>query len=103
MAYIGSTDPLASNGTVILGPRPTNRADNITGAVFADQAGTLFVEQSGDGTNWDISKTYAVTASTGAPFSEPLYLPWVRLRYLNGASAQTTFRLFSRFGSAGDS
>jgi hypothetical protein len=40
--------------------------DKIVGSVFADQAGTLFIEQSWDGTNWDIASTVNVTASPAA-------------------------------------
>jgi hypothetical protein len=101
MAYFGTTTPLAANGTVTLGPRPTDRADRITGTVFSDQAGTLFIEQSSDGTNWDVSTSVPVTANDGSGFSEELVAPQVRLRYVNGATLQTSFRLFSRFSSAG--
>lgn len=81
----------------------TDRADNISGMVFADQAGTVYIEQSADGVNWDISTSYPVTANNGKGFNEPLYGPYVRIRYVNGATAQGTFRLYSRFTSAGDS
>lgn len=76
-------------------------ADRITGVVIADQAGSIFIEQSGDQTNWDLSTTYPVVASTALKFSEEIVLPWVRVRYVNGATPQTVFRLFSRMTSAG--
>jgi hypothetical protein len=81
----------------------TDRADSISGTVIADQGGTLFVEQSFDGTNWDLSDSIAVVANTGQGFSKTLYAPYVRLRYVNGATGQGSFRLYSRFTSAGDS
>lgn len=101
MAFFGTTTPLAGAGTITLGPSNTDRADNVSGVVFANQAGNIFIEQSGDNTNWDISTTYPVVASTAKIFSEPLYLPYVRIRYVNGATPQTAFRLFARYTSAG--
>lgn len=67
----------------------------ITGTVFADQAGTLYVDQSSDGTNFDTTTSVSVTASTGAPFSVEVVAPYGRLRYVNGATAQTVFRLYA--------
>lgn len=75
--------------------------DRITGAVFADQIGTIFLEQSGDEINWDVSTSYAVPASDGKGFSEEILLPFVRIRYVNGGTPQTIFRLFIRITSAG--
>lgn len=103
MAYIGNSTALPANGTWTSDVKLTDRADNISGAVFADQAGTVYIEQSGDGQNWDISTSYPVTATDGKGFSESLFLPYVRIRYVNGPTAQGTFRVFGRFTSAGDS
>lgn len=99
--YLGTDAPLAGNGTATIGPRNTNLADRITGAVFSNVGGTLHVEQSGDGTNWDVDDTVAVAAGVGTKFTLELVLPYVRLRYVNGATAQTSFRLYSRYSSAG--
>lgn len=77
-------------------------ADRVTGSVFADQTGTLFIEQSPDGgQHWDVSQSIAVTASTGQAFSVEIVLPWVRVRYVNGATPQTAFRLYAKMNSAG--
>lgn len=103
MAYIGNTTPLGANGTYTSDVKLTDRADSISGMVFADQGGTIYIEQSYDGQNWDISTDYAVTASDGKGFSESLLAPYVRIRYVNGGTAQGAFRIFSRFTSAGDS
>jgi hypothetical protein len=103
MAYFGTTSALGSNGTVTIGPRPTDRADYLSGMVFADQAGTIFIEQSGDGQNWDLSTSHPVVANTGQGFTEPLYGPYVRVRYVNGPTAQGALRIFARYTSAGDS
>jgi len=67
----------------------------ITGTVFANVAGTIYVEQSPDNTNWDVVDSWSVTANAGLGFSVELVARYVRVRFLNGAEAQTTFRLFS--------
>lgn len=103
MAYLGSNTVLTSGQTYTSSVFNTDRADSISGSVFADQAGTIFIEQSGDKVNWDISTSYAVTASDGKGFSENLLMPFVRVRYVNGGTNQGAFRLFARFTSAGDS
>lgn len=104
MPFFGSTTALTSGSTWQSDNgvgRPTGYADNISGMVFADQAGTLYIEQSADGTNFDISTSYSVTASDGKGFSEPLYGAYVRLRYVNGGTNQGSFRISARYTSAG--
>lgn len=95
--YLGSTTPLGSNATYT---SPWILADNcpsLTGSVFANQSGTLNVDQSPDGVNADITDSTAITASTGTKFSVNINLTYVRLRYVNGASAQATLRLASHW------
>lgn len=71
----------------------TGGCERITGTVFADQAGTLHIEQSPDGTNWDITTDITVAAGVAQGFSiEPLTVD-ARARYVNGATPQGTFRL----------
>lgn len=67
----------------------------ITGTVFADVAGTLYIDQSSDGTNYDIITTVAVSAGVGTSFSIEVFSPNARVRYVNGATIQTVFRLYS--------
>jgi hypothetical protein len=103
MAYIGSTATLGANGVYTSPTMTVDRADNISGMVFASHVGTIYIEQSADGQNWDISTDYPVAANDGKGFSEALYGPYVRVRYVNGGTAQTAFRLAAKFTSAGDS
>lgn len=103
MAYIHNSGVLTANQNIVLGQNNTDRADSIVGLVFSDQAGTVHIEQSADGQNWDWDDTVAVVASTGNKFSFPLFAPYVRVRYVNGGTNQTVFRLHARFSSAGDS
>lgn len=63
--------------------------------VFADQTGTLYLEQSKDGATWRTTQTQAVTVNTQAYIEDKIYMRYVRVRYVNGASAQGTFELQS--------
>lgn len=63
--------------------------------VFADQAGTLYLEQSRDGSTWRTTTTQAITASTATIVEEKIVCQYVRVRYVNGATGQGTFELNS--------
>lgn len=103
MAFVTTDTPLDADGAWTSEVLLSGRDDYISGSVFSDQAGTIYIEQSGDGENWDISTFYETTANDGKGFSEPLYLPLTRIRFVNGSTDQTAFRIFARFTSAGDS
>lgn len=103
MAFVGTNTPLTGAATWTSRVKNTDRYDRIAGTVFADQAGTLHVEQSSDGTNWDVDTSYSISASDGKGFSEELVAAFWRLRYVNGATPQTAFRLYGRATAAGDS
>ena len=71
--------------------------------LYADQNCTVYVDQSGDGTNYDISDTYYYVASVGG-FSVPAQVAGVsyRVRVTNtGASSTTVLRLYTLLASAG--
>ncbi len=73
---------------------------SIIGSAYSDQSGTLLVEQSQDGSNWDAQSTVTVTGgSPSAAFEVRVVAPFGRLSYTNGGTAQTAFRLYAR-GSA---
>lgn len=60
--------------------------------------GTLRVEQSSDNANWDIRDDFAVDGGTASPtgsfdISVGLVAEFYRVSYINGATAQTAFRL----------
>ncbi|WP_298167963.1 hypothetical protein [Novosphingobium sp.] len=73
---------------------------------FADQAGTLFIDQSLDtGTSYQAIASQAVAAGSGANISVRMCgavgtATMYRVRYVNGAGAQTTFRLSSSFSAS---
>ena len=64
----------------------------IMGYVFADQDGTMFIEQSVNGIAFDISTAIPVAASIATPFDVPIYGLTARARFVNGGLAQTIFR-----------
>lgn len=64
--------------------------------VFADQSSAtdgLSVQQSSNGTNWDITDTYTIPASTGKTFSFQAAARYFRIVYTNGGTGQGAFRL----------
>jgi len=91
-----TTTALGAGASYTSGSFTVSGYGRIVGTVFADQAGTLYVEQSSDGTNWDASASVSVSASTPTSFSVEVVAPTARVRYVNGATAQTVFRLYVR-------
>lgn len=61
--------------------------------VTADQLGTLYLEQSQDNVTWYIVTTQAVAVNTPLVLDMKWCLRYCRVRYLNGATIQTAFRL----------
>ena len=64
--------------------------------VLADQASAtngLSVQQSTDGTNWDIKDTFSIVASTAFQTTINLIGQYYRVVYTNGTAGQGTFRL----------
>jgi len=64
---------------------------------FADVDGTIYIDQSHDGTNWDLVSSTPLTGGAGKALSERVVSRYVRIRYVNGTVAQTTFRFGRRF------
>ncbi len=91
---ISTTTPLAGAGVYTSTSQNLSRATTVSGTVFADVNGTAYVDWSGDGVNWDVSNAVPVTGGTGVSFEFDVIAQNFRLRYVNGATAQTTFRLF---------
>jgi hypothetical protein len=108
MSYVGTTTALAGAGTFTSPDMMTNTEDRLQGVVLADQTGTLFVEQGypsavGGTVTWAVSKSIAVVANTGQAIDEALVAPKWRLRYVNGATPQTSFALHAHATSSGNS
>lgn len=68
--------------------------------VFSDQVSAtdgLSIQQSSDGTNWDISDTYTIPASNGKTYSVQPTSRYFRIVYTNGGTPQGAFRLAATF------
>lgn len=77
--------------------------------VFASHASAtdgLSLQQSSNGTNWDVVDTYTVPAASGRSFSVNPAGQFFRVVYTNGGTLQTSFRLqtiYKRFIGQGSS
>ena len=61
---------------------------------FADQAGTVFIDQSRDGTTWrTMGPGVANGAGSMVEIEQKIHQRYLRLRYVNGATAQGAFSL----------
>ena len=89
-----TTTPLAANASWTSSVDDSPYTRFICGSVYANQPGTLYVEQSPDGSNWDIVESFSVSAGAGLKFSVEKVAGYARVRYVNGANSQTVFRLY---------
>jgi len=62
-------------------------------ASHASATDGLSIQQSSDNSNWDITDTYTIPATTGKTFSVPRQARYFRIVYTNGGTLQTSFRL----------
>lgn len=62
-------------------------------ASHASATDGLSLEQSSDNSNWDITDTYTIPATTGKTYSVPRQARYFRVRYTNGGTNQSSFRL----------
>jgi len=91
--------------TLGAGASLTGRAEEVTlypavsVAVLTDGTGSLFIEQSTDGVNWDDSETVTIAASTNSVSVRLLTRRFYRTRFTStSGSAHTFFRLQTMFG-----
>ncbi|MEM4846445.1 MAG: hypothetical protein QW794_01640 [Thermosphaera sp.] len=89
-----TTTALAANASWSSGPIDMLNHSKLYVTVFADQAGTLYIDQSPDGSNWDVTESISVSANTGVAVVREIAGRYARVRYVNGATAQTVFRLY---------
>jgi len=92
--HASTTTPLGAGASWTSPTDSSLTTGRLIGSVFADQAGTLYIEQSPDNVNWDIVDSYAISANAGIGFSVEKVAEHIRVRYVNGGVAQTVFRLF---------
>ena len=99
----GSTTPLSGSGGatpsftsgVVSNYGANGPIRRVVGSVYTDQAGTLQVEGSVNGTTWrNVGSSVAVTASTLQTFDQVVYHPLTRVVLTNTqSSAQTVLEL----------
>ncbi|HPT88455.1 MAG TPA: hypothetical protein PL004_11480 [Bacillota bacterium] len=84
---------LAANATYTGVTIDTSAERRIVGIVSANQAGTLYVESSTNGSTWYSIFKQNIAANTPFGFDVPCYTEYTRIKYTNGNTAQTAFRL----------
>ncbi|AXN53730.1 hypothetical protein SPS_19 [Sphingomonas phage Scott] len=97
--YSETATVLAASGTLNGASRDSGavaggigtRFKNFVAEVFTDQAGTLYIDKSTDGTTWRQAATASVAAGVNATLEVKITCRYYRLRYVNGATAQTVF------------
>ena len=87
-------EALPANGIWTSAEDPSLETGRICGLVYSNVAGSLRIEQSGDGLSWDVIDTIGVTPPEGAKFSVEKVAQHARVRYVNGGTPQTIFRLY---------
>ncbi len=88
----------------------TGTGEEVTGyaqiqvSVFSSHASAangLSVQQSSDNSNWDITDTFTVSATTAMVISVPAQARYFRVVYTNGATLTTSLRIQTIFKAAG--
>jgi len=91
-----TTTPLGANASFTSPTFDLNGWGKIVGSVFTNQPGTLKIQQSNDGINFDAESVFSITSNTPTGFIVDVVGNIGRVVYTNGATAQTIFRLFVR-------
>jgi hypothetical protein len=95
-----STNTALAAGAEWIG-QPRNLADagypGVVVAMKTDATGTLYMEQSVDGVNWDSSLSFDVEPDLNEVHRITITRSWYRTRYVNGSTPQTYLRLQTNF------
>ena len=96
-----STTSTLSGGATFTGTGEQNAAPDVMVSCKSDVAGTLYFEFSVDNTNWETFPSSGFVVSAGIhEFHTAVKGPrYFRVRYVNGASAQSSFRLYTYYGT----
>ncbi|RJQ26335.1 MAG: hypothetical protein C4589_09875 [Peptococcaceae bacterium] len=85
-----AVDALAPTGIT----KPSFPVGRVRGLAHASHAGTLYVEESENGSSWTAAKTVSVSANTTTDSGwVTIVKRYYRFRYVNGATPQTSFIL----------
>lgn len=101
--YNDTVTPLAASGVFTgtardLGVSGGSTTARFTATVFADQAGTLYIDMSNDNVTWRQAKKAPMVAGDSVELSAVVVTRYYRARVVNGAAAQTAFMLNSNAG-----
>lgn len=101
VSTVNSSDvTLASAATFTGTSSDVSRFNSVIVSIKTDFEGTLYMEFSSDGTNWDSSLSFSVAAATNEVHRLTVSKKYYRTRFTNtSASTQTYFRLQTMFGS----
>ena len=74
----------------------------VIATVYSDQSGTLYVQQSPNGSDVDMEHSLSYTGGDKENnyLKVQIMMRYVRIRYVNGSTAQTVFRLGRRWSEA---
>ena len=87
-----STDTPLLNGEIFVGlSQETGDKATISSSVLTDQDGVLYIEQSSDGSNWDLSQSFNVLATVQqSEITVPTYR-YARVRFENNSGSDQTY------------
>lgn len=95
-----STANLAAGATFTGTSDAVTEVDVLHVYLFATENCTIIVDQSSNGTNWDISNTFTTTANVGYSTTVASIAGFYRVRVTNnGAIATTSLRLATQFSA----
>jgi len=95
-----STANLAAGATFTGASDAVTEVDVLNVYLFATQNCTLIIDQSSNGTNWDISDTFTTTANVGFSTTIASVAGFFRVRVTNnGGIATTSLRLATQFSA----
>lgn len=99
--YTGTAEQMAGNSWLDRLWLWGRESDSVLVAVLTDQDGTLYMEQSPDGVNWDSSLSYDVYANVNEVHRLTVTRQYYRTRFTNtSSSTQTFFRLQTMTGDS---
>lgn len=92
-----SSTAILTSGAVFTGTADTiTNYTSVTVYVISNVASAtdgLSIQQSNDGTNWDITDVYTIPAATGKTFGVQISAKFLRVVYTNGGTNQASFRM----------
>lgn len=89
-----SSTPLVGGGVFVNTPGTNVMGySTITGSLFTDVPGTLYVEEGPDGTHWDESEAHVAVPGVSVKWGHTIDSQYYRMRYVNGGAPQGAFRL----------